>query len=127
MTKKIANEMTSMMMDVYRTGGTGQSASPSGYTIAVKTGSTESLTASNSSNENDHWYIGYTPDVVVATWVGFDSTKYSLCEEGIRGGASLFKNEMEGILAHTAGYTFTVETASNMVDQDSGACSITSN
>ncbi|MSE24749.1 carboxypeptidase, partial [Lactobacillus curvatus] len=58
MTKKIANEMTSMMMDVYRTGGTGQSASPSGYTIAGKTGSTESLTASNSSNENDHWYIG---------------------------------------------------------------------
>ena len=127
MTKKIANEMTSMMMDVYRTGGTGQSASPSGYTIAGKTGSTESLTASNSSNENDHWYIGYTPDVVVATWVGFDSTKYSLSEEGIRGGASLFKNEMEGILPHTAGNTFTVKPASTMVAQESGASSSSSN
>ena len=69
----------------------------------------------------------YTPDVVVATWVGFDSTKYSLSEEGIRGGASLFKNEMEGILPHTAGNTFTVKPASTMVAQESGASSSSSN
>lgn len=113
--EKTANEMTSMMIDVYKD-GTGQSAKPAGYTIAGKTGSTESLTAANSSNENDHWYIGYTPDIVLATWIGFDSTQYSLSDEGTRGGASLFKNEMEGILPYTSGNTFKVKAASTLVE-----------
>ena len=38
--EKVANEMTSMMIDVYKN-GTGVSAKPYGYTIAGKTGSTQ--------------------------------------------------------------------------------------
>jgi penicillin-binding protein 2A len=112
LSKKNADEMTSMMMDVYND-GTGVNAKPSGYTIAGKTGTTQS--ASGSTADRDHWYIGYTPDVVLATWVGFDSNKYSLLDEGTRGGSALFKTEMEGILPYTKGTSFKVKSAASRV------------
>ena len=54
------------------------SAAPSGYTIAGKssTQSTDDINQ-NGTAEDDHWFIGYTPDVVVATWMGYDS-EYNL-------------------------------------------------
>lgn len=115
--KKIANEMTSMMIDVYKS-GTGVSAKPYGYTIAGKTGSTESA-QEIAGEDNDHWYIGYTPDIVVATWVGFDSSKYSLQNEGARGGAGLFKTELEGILPYSPQTKFNVKAASTMIADNS--------
>ncbi|KRN05147.1 multimodular transpeptidase-transglycosylase PBP 2A [Liquorilactobacillus sucicola DSM 21376 = JCM 15457] len=110
---KNAKEMTSMMMDVYNI-GTGADAKPSGYTIAGKTGSTQSADGT-STNDKDHWYIGYTPDIVLATWVGFDSAKHSLSNEGVRGGSALFKNEMESVLPATKQTSFGVKSASSMV------------
>ncbi|UNL42498.1 PBP1A family penicillin-binding protein [Ligilactobacillus agilis] len=119
--KKIANEMTSMMIDVYKM-GTGTSAKPYGFTIAGKTGSTESAQRID-GEDNDHWYIGYTPDVVVATWVGFDSSKYSLQNQGLRAGAGLFKTEMEGILPYTPQTKFDVSAASTMVNSKAASSS----
>ncbi|GBG94488.1 penicillin-binding protein 2A [Ligilactobacillus salitolerans] len=114
---RVAKQMTSMMMDVY-TNGTGVSAKPDGYTIAGKTGSTESTTASNNNNDdNDKWYIGYTPDVVVATWIGFDSSKYSIANVGTNAGSALFKTEMEGILPTTAQSSFNVKSASTRYNE----------
>lgn len=110
---KNAKEMTSMMMDVYNI-GTGTDAKPSGYTIAGKTGSTQSADGTSTSDK-DHWYIGYTPDVVVATWVGFDSSKHSLTDEGTRGGSALFKDEMESILPATKQTSFGIKSASSKV------------
>ncbi|MDC7952373.1 PBP1A family penicillin-binding protein [Liquorilactobacillus mali] len=107
--KKTANEMTSMMIDVFND-GTGVNAKPYGYTIAGKTGTTKA-DSGTATSDKDHWYIGYTPDVVVATWVGFDSAKYSLDNEGVRGGSALFKNEMENILPYTAKTSFSVKSA----------------
>ena len=107
--KKQAQEMTSMMMDVYNI-GTGVNGKPSGYTIAGKTGTTQS--SNGSTADRDVWYIGYTPDIVLATWVGFDSNKYALQNEGTRGGAALFKNQMEAILPQTAGTSFNIKSAS---------------
>ena len=119
--KKIANEMTSMMIDVYKM-GTGTSAKPYGFTIAGKTGSTESAQRID-GEDNDHWYIGYTPDIVVATWVGFDSSKYSLQNQGLRAGAGLFKTEMEGILPYTPQTKFDVSAASTMVNSKTASSS----
>nr|WP_054757963.1 PBP1A family penicillin-binding protein [Liquorilactobacillus satsumensis] len=113
LSQKNAREMTSMMLDVYQN-GTGTAAKPAGYQIAGKTGSTQSADG-QTTNDKDHWYIGYTPDVVVATWVGFDNTKYSLENEGTRGGSALFKDEMEGILPNTAQTSFKVKSASARV------------
>ncbi|MBU5308900.1 PBP1A family penicillin-binding protein [Ligilactobacillus saerimneri] len=113
MSTKIANQMTSMMLDVYAAGGTGYTAKPDGYTIAGKTGTTES-TDEGEPADKDHWYVGYTKDIVVATWVGFDSSNHSLQDEGVRGGSLLFKTEMEGILPNTAQTQFDVQSASTM-------------
>ena len=64
--------------------------------------------------DTDRWYIGYTPDVVLATWVGFDSNKNSIENAGTRGGAALFKSEMEGILPKTKQSQFKVKAASTL-------------
>lgn len=111
--EKVANEMTSMMIDVYKN-GTGVSAKPYGYTIAGKTGSTQGNGVDPTAADTDRWYIGYTPDVVLATWVGFDSNKNSIENAGTRGGAALFKSEMEGILPKTNQSQFKVKAASTL-------------
>ena len=111
--EKVASEMTSMMIDVYKN-GTGASAIPYGYTIAGKTGSTQGNGVDPTAADTDRWYIGYTPDVVLATWVGFDSNKNSIENAGTRGGAALFKSEMEGILPKTKQSQFKVKAASTL-------------
>lgn len=111
--EKVANEMTSMLIDVYKN-GTGVSAKPYGYTIAGKTGSTQGNGVDPTAADTDRWYIGYTPDVVLATWVGFDSNKNSIENAGTRGGAALFKSEMEGILPKTKQSQFKVKAASTL-------------
>ena len=111
--EKVANERTSMMIDVYKN-GTGVSAKPYGYTIAGKTGSTQGNGVDPTAADTDRWYIGYTPDVVLATWVGFDSNKNSIENAGTRGGAALFKSEMEGILPKTKQSQFKVKAASTL-------------
>ena len=127
MSKKVAKQMTSMMIDVY-TQGTGVSAKPSGYTIAGKTGSTQSTDDINQNGnaEDDHWFVGYTPDVVVATWMGYDSDKYSLSEYGADEGAGLFKTEMEGIIPTTKQTSFNVQAASTLANKASQSSSSSS-
>lgn len=44
--------------------GTGKSAQIEGMTVAGKTGTT--------SNNNDKWFVGYTPYYTAAVWVGYD-------------------------------------------------------
>lgn len=109
---KTAREMTSMLIGVYDH-GTGETAKPDGYTLAGKTGTTNSGVKGDESNDRDKWIVGYTPDVVVATWEGYDDTNKNhvlddISEHNIN---SLFKNEMTGILDNTAGTKFTVKDA----------------
>lgn len=127
MSSSIAKEMTSMMIDVYRD-GTGVSAAPSGYTIAGKTGSTQSTDdiGQNGTAEDDHWFIGYTPDIVVATWMGYDSSKYNLGEYGANEGSGLFKAEMQGIIPTTNETSFGVQAASTIVNEQSNSSSSSS-
>ncbi|WP_312728988.1 PBP1A family penicillin-binding protein, partial [Enterococcus sp.] len=67
--KETADKMTSMMLGTF-SNGTGVSASPYGFTIAGKTGTTE--TNFDASKVNDQWIVGYTPDMVLSTWLGFE-------------------------------------------------------
>ena len=107
-TEEVAKKMTSMLLTVYGQEGLGAPFSPSGKIIAGKTGTTEAL--NNENGSRDQWMIGYTPDVVVATWMGYDqSGNYSLSASSREGVGPLFKLEMEGLLQYTANTAFNVE------------------
>jgi len=68
MSEQTAYLMTQMLQGVIR-GGTGSAASLANNKIpaAGKTGTT--------SNDNDRWFIGYTPYYVTAVWFGYDQPK----------------------------------------------------
>lgn len=125
MSQKTAKQMTSMMMGVFNY-GTGATAKPYGYTIAGKTGSTEA--DGDADATRDKWIVGYTPDVVVTTWEGFDSTssKHHLENVSGTGEGPLFQAEMQGILPNTKGTSFTTKDASTLAKAESSGTSSSS-
>ena len=113
-----AKEMTTMMLGVF-TSGTGRTAQPNGFRVAGKTGSTE-VPNSYGFGTKDQWIVGYTPDVVVSTWVGFDRTNkdhfmHGISETGI---TRLYKSEMEGILPYTAKTEFTEKAPNQLINKN---------
>ena len=91
-----ASVLTSIMEDVVRH-GTGRRAAISGRSIAGKTGTTD--------NYADAWFVGYTPELVVAVWVGYpDRLRPMLTEfdgEPVAGGtfpAQIWKTFMQEAL-----------------------------
>ena len=76
-----AELLTDILEDVVRL-GTGKRAAIPGRQIAGKTGTTD--------NYGDAWFVGYTPELVVAVWVGYpDALKPMLTEfngEPVAGG-----------------------------------------
>jgi penicillin-binding protein 2A len=71
-TKDIANKMTSMLLNVVES-GTGQRTKLANVQIAGKTGSTQ-LPYSDLNGTKDQWFVGYTPNLVGAVWLGYDIT-----------------------------------------------------
>jgi penicillin-binding protein 1A len=66
--------LTEILEDVVQS-GTGSRASVPGVSVAGKTGTTD--------NYADAWFVGYTPDLVVAVWVGYpDRLRPMLTEFG---------------------------------------------
>ncbi|MER2227509.1 MAG: PBP1A family penicillin-binding protein [Carnobacterium sp.] len=114
-TPEVADQMTSMLMGVF-TNGTAQNNNPSGYTIAGKTGSTE-VTFNDEGGTTDQWTVGYTPDIVVATWMGFDPTdeEHYMTTGSSTGVGPLFKKQMENILPYTELTAFNTESAQEIV------------
>ncbi|EAX48253.1 penicillin-binding protein, 1A family [Thermosinus carboxydivorans Nor1] len=92
--KIVINERTAYLLtDMLRgviTHGTGTRANI-GRPAAGKTGTT--------SDYKDAWFVGYTPDLVAAVWLGYDNDGYL---EGITGGsipASIWRTFMSSALA----------------------------
>lgn len=108
--QKTANAMTSILLGTY-SHGTGVLADPYGYTVAGKTGTTE--TNFDASKVNDQWVIGYTPDLVMATWLGFEETSETHFLHGTSETVAglIFKKVAENILPYTKGSTFDVADA----------------
>ena len=105
--KETSEEMTSMLLGTF-SNGTGMSANPYNYTIAGKTGTTES--SYDTTKSNDQWMIAYTPDVVISTWIGFETASKENVLSGTGGEnmGALFKAQAEGILPYTPQTPFTV-------------------
>ncbi|WP_326717258.1 PBP1A family penicillin-binding protein [Vagococcus jeotgali] len=106
-TPEVAEEMTSMLQGVYSS-GTGANAQPYGYQIAGKTGTTENINTDGMSK--DQWMIGYTPDVVVSTWIGFDKSGPDHFLPGNDSSyiSNVFREEMQSILAASPNTPFSV-------------------
>ena len=117
--KDTAKEMTSMMLGVYNE-GTGKNGKPSGYKIAGKTGSTEVPRSYGANGTKDQWMIGYTPDVVTASWIGFDDTNstHFIQDSDESAIAPLFKNEMSNILPYTNGTSFNTKDAAEIASEN---------
>ncbi|ANZ58289.1 transglycosylase domain-containing protein [Fructilactobacillus lindneri] len=118
MSDDTAKQMTSMMMGVFDY-GTGATAKPSGYQIAGKTGSTEADNSKDADATRDKWLVGYTPDVVVATWEGFDNTNSSHHLENLSGTGvnTLYKQQMEQIIPYTKQTPFKTQDAATLVKE----------
>lgn len=115
--EEVADEMTSILMSVYDEGGTGSTMEPEGYEIAGKTGSAES--ANFSSGNKDEWDIAYTPDVVIATWFGFDDTDEDtyLWYQSEGSSKLAFSDILDGVLNASPGTEFTVQSAYDEYNQ----------
>ena len=99
LTENTAAMVTSLLRNVV-TGGTGRQAQLSdGRQVAGKTGTTE--------NYGDAWFVGYTPQLVTAVWVGYPNTLQPMLTEyhghAVAGGtfpALIWKSFMERALPY---------------------------
>ena len=95
-----AYQVTSMLEGVVQR-GTARVVGGLGVPIAGKTGTT--------NEEKDAWFIGYSPDLVVGVFVGFD--RPTPMGKGNTGGglaAPIFVDFMKDALSHTAAIDFRV-------------------
>ncbi len=106
---KVADEMNSMLLSVFES-GTGRNIQPSGFKVAGKTGTTQ---ADSGTGAADQWVVGYTPDIVITSWMGYDQTtdNHFLTSGTSQGIGQVFKTQMEYILPQTEQSTFLVEEA----------------
>lgn len=113
MTKNVAKDMTSMMLDTFGGYGTSYGAGPDYGQIAGKSGSTE---VSESSQETrDRWMVGYTPDFVIATWVGLDQEGEQSLDDLMPAGMGALFNQQTTLLMNQSPQTpFDVQMASQM-------------
>lgn len=114
--KKVSSEMTSMLLDVIKE-GTGKSAAVYGYEMAGKTGSTQ--VPFNTIGTKDQWFVGYTPNLVGAVWMGFDKTdkNHYLTTNSSNGVANLAHYVMQSGLKYQKPTNFDTESASRITEE----------
>ncbi|EXJ22345.1 Multimodular transpeptidase-transglycosylase [Alkalibacterium sp. AK22] len=106
---RVANEMNSMLLSVFEH-GTGRNIQPGNFSVAGKTGTTQTESGRGAT---DQWVVGYTPDLVMASWMGYDHTTdaHFLRTSTAQGIGQVFREGMEAVLPHTEQSTFLVEEA----------------
>lgn len=96
--EKDAAIITDMLESVIN-GGTGGNAAI-GRPAAGKTGTTD--------DEKDAWFVGYTPDLVAAVWIGDDYGSETLGFSGASTPAVMWRQFMANALANTPASDFSV-------------------
>ncbi|MBI5193853.1 MAG: PBP1A family penicillin-binding protein [Nitrospirae bacterium] len=98
--KQTAYILTNMMQDVIQK-GTARSARSLGKTLAGKTGTTNDFT--------DAWFVGFAPNLVTGTWVGFDDIRsLGRGEAGARAALPIWISYMRTAIGHIPTMDFSV-------------------
>jgi penicillin-binding protein 2A len=107
--KSVANEMTSMLLNVVET-GTGKGTKMKNAQIAGKTGSTQ-LPYADINGTKDQWFVGYTPNLVGAVWLGYDKTdrNHYLSSSSSKDVVPIFRAIMEESVPHIQPEEFSVD------------------
>ena len=107
-TKEVTDKITTMLLGVVEH-GSGKAAQIPGREVAGKTGSTQ-VPIEGVNGVKDQWFVGYTPQLVGAVWVGYDRTDrnhYLTTTSGI-GTAPIFREMMSKALENHAAVSFNV-------------------
>ncbi|MBA4536534.1 PBP1A family penicillin-binding protein [Bacillus aquiflavi] len=117
--KAVTKKMTSMLLNVVET-GTGQGTRIPGVEIAGKTGSTQ-LPYNDINGTKDQWFVGYTPNLVGAVWIGYDKTDrdHYLPSRGSDNVVPIFKAMMEQAVQYIEPREFEVASVNNGLEKDS--------
>ncbi|WP_036719641.1 transglycosylase domain-containing protein [Paenibacillus harenae] len=93
----IARTMTAMLEGVVQD-GTGEAAALEGRPLAGKSGTTQ-MPGTSGYGAKDNWFVGYTPQLVGAVWLGYDQSdsKHYLTTSS-KAAAAVFQALMEGAL-----------------------------
>ncbi|MDQ0414657.1 transglycosylase domain-containing protein [Mesobacillus stamsii] len=115
--KETAEKMTTMLLDVVQD-GTGKGAQIPGRELAGKTGSTQ-VPIQGINGTKDQWFVGYTPQLVGAVWVGYDKTdkEHYLTTTSSEGAALIFKDFMSEALKNTTAESFGVPPLSKYIEE----------
>lgn len=111
-----ARSMNSMLQEVFGPLGTAYGYAPAGYSVAGKTGTTDSRFGTGAA---DKWLVSYTPDLVIAGWIGFDEPSEINSLTYAHDISSVVKLEMEAILPYTSGTLFE-EIPASVISKESG-------
>jgi penicillin-binding protein 2A len=116
-TKAVSDKMTTMLLGVVEH-GTGKGAQIPGREVAGKTGSTQ-VPIDGIDGVKDQWFVGYTPELVGAVWVGYDKTdeNHFLTTTSSEGAALIFKEIMEEALKKTEPSSFHVPHISSYMEK----------
>ncbi len=116
-TPKVADQINTMLLGVVDR-GTGKAAQIEGREIAGKTGSTQ-VDIPGIKGVKDQWFVGYTPDLVGAVWVGYDKTDkdHYLTTTSSEGAAVIFRKFMSIALEGTEPSSFNVPHIDELIAQ----------
>ncbi|WP_066316675.1 transglycosylase domain-containing protein [Bacillus sp. FJAT-29814] len=116
-TKAVTDNMTTMLLGVVEH-GTGKAAQIPGRETAGKTGSTQ-VPIKGVNGVKDQWFVGYTPQLVGAIWVGYDKTDatHFLTPTSDAGAAAVFRETMKEALANTPVEKFGVSHVGELIEK----------
>ncbi|OES43983.1 transglycosylase domain-containing protein [Domibacillus iocasae] len=116
--KEITDQMTAMLLGVVER-GSGERAQVDEVDIAGKTGSTQ-VPIEGIEGTEDQWFVGYTPNLVGAVWVGVEEvskTNY-LTTNSSDGAVPLFGEVVSEILPYIGETSFDVEAIDSNAKQE---------
>jgi penicillin-binding protein 2A len=116
-TKAVTDNMTTMLLGVVEQ-GTGKAAQIPGRETAGKTGSTQ-VPIQGINGLKDQWFVGYTPQLVGAFWVGYDKTdaEHYINPTSDTGSAVIFREVMKDALKNSPNQSFDVQHISSLIEK----------